>query len=177
MKKALLFLVLIAFSASFAQNTNTETQKIGYVNSEVILAQYPAAIKAKGDLDALVAKWRKQADSMATEYQNAIADYQKQSGTMTPDKQKEWQQQIVGKEQKIQSFQQQKFGQPNGEYFTKQDELMTPVKQKIFDAIENVAKEEGLKFVFDKAGDVVLLYADAGADVTFKVLDKLKRGK
>ena len=43
--------------------------------------------------------------------------------------------------------------------------------------IQEVAKEEGMNFVFDKAGDVLLLYADAQYDITYKVLDKLKRGK
>lgn len=180
MKKVILF--IFAAATLFAQTqqsaqSQTLQLKVGYVDSEIILAQFPEAIKAKSDLEALVSQWRKQADSMATELQNAYADYQKQAQTMTQEKQREAQQKIIEKEQRLQQFREQKFSQPNGEYFVKQDQLMAPVKQKIFKAIEDVAKEEGMHYVLDKAGEVVVLYADPSFDITFKVLDRLKRGK
>ncbi len=175
-KNITLFLVFLLASNFYAQSTISGL-KIGYIDSEIILGQYSEAIKAKSDLDALVAKWKATLDSMATDYQTDIANYQKQSNTMTPEKQREAQQKILEKEQKIQNFRDQKFSQPNGEYFTQQDKIMAPVKKKIFDVIDQIAKEEGMKFVFDKAGDVVLLYADPEFDITYKVLDRLKRGK
>jgi len=84
---------------------------------------------------------------------------------------------VVEKEQRAQQFQQAKFAQPNGEYFVRQEQLMKPVKEKIFKAIDEVSNSEAMQFVFDKAGEVVLLKADAQFDITFKVLDLLKRGK
>jgi outer membrane protein len=95
---------------------------------------------------------------------------------MNPDKLKEAQQNIVNKEQELNQFKQTKFGQ-GGDLYKKQEELFAPVKEKIMKGIQEVAKEEGMNFVFDKAGDVLLLYADAQYDITYKVLDKLKRGK
>ena len=95
---------------------------------------------------------------------------------MTPDKQKEVQQELVKKEQTMQQFRQQKFGQPNGELFIKQEELLKPIKAKILDAIDFVREKEGMSFVFDKTGDVILLFADPQFDITNAVLDKLKRG-
>ncbi|MFA3782582.1 OmpH family outer membrane protein [Melioribacteraceae bacterium 4301-Me] len=176
MKKIIMLFLAFLFVSNFYAQTNSAL-KIGYIDSEIILSQYSEAVKAKSDLDALVAKWRATLDSMATDYQNEIANYQKQSNTMTPEKQREAQQKILEKEQKIQNFRDQKFSQPNGEYFTQQDKIMAPVKKKIFDVINQIAKEEGMQFVFDKAGDVVLLYADPQYDITYKVLDRLKRGK
>lgn len=176
MKRGILLLILFLTASVFAQ-TNPAPFKIGYVDSEVILAQYPEAIKAKSDLDGLVSKWRKEADSLTADLQKLYADYQKQSSTMKPEEQQKSQKIIVEKEQKLQQYREQKFGQPNGEYFARNEQLMAPVKQKIFKAIDDVAKEEGMQFVLDKAGEVVVLYADAQFDITFKVLDRLKRGK
>lgn len=173
MKKSLMLFFLIIASVLFAQNN----QKTGYVDSQIILAQYPPAIKAQSDLDALAAKWQKARDSMVTVLQASYQDYEKQSAMMTPDKQKETQQQLVLKQQEIQRFEQQKFGQPNGELYKKNDELLSPIKQKIIEAIAQVAKDEKMTFVFDKTGDVLLLYAEPEYDITYKVLDKLKRGK
>lgn len=173
MNKYLLIFFTVLFSISaFAQSQ----LKLGYVDSETILNQFPEAIKAQGDLDALTNKWSAQVDSMTLAYQQAIADYQKQQEMMTDEKKLEAQQRIVGMEQQIMDFRRQKFSQGTGEIFREQEKIFSPIKTKIYDAIEKVAKEESMQFVFDKSGDIILLYADAAFDITFKVLDKLKRG-
>lgn len=175
MKKNLLIIAAILFVSStsmFAQG-----EKIGYVDSQIILTQYPQAIKAQGDLDALTNLWSAQLDSMTLEYQQVLSNYQQQANTMAEDQQLAAQQTIVGMEQKIVEFRRQKFSQPDGEIFVKQEEIFAPIKANIYAAIEKVAKEEGMKFIFDKSGDILLLYADSSFDVTFKVLDQLKRGK
>lgn len=172
MKTVQFFIIILVISGSlFAQS-----QKIGWVNSEVILQQYPPAIKAQSDLDALTSKWTKSIDSMTTDLQTAYADAQKQFANMTPDKQREVQQELVKKEQLMQQFRQQKFGQPNGQLFIKQEEFLTPIKAKILEAIESVKTVEKMDFVFDKTGDVILLFADPKYDITNAVLDRLKRG-
>jgi len=175
-KKGILLLTFILTTALFAQ-TNTAQFKVGYVDSEVILAQFPEAIKAKSDLEGLVAVWRKETDSLTQDLQKQYADFQKQANTMKPEEQQKVQKIVLEKDQKLQQYKEQKFAQPNGEYFVRQDQLMAPVKKKIFKAIEDIAKEEGMQFILDKAGEVIVLYADAQYDVTFKVLDRLKRGK
>jgi len=169
--------LLIFFTVLFSISAFAQSQlKLGYVDSETILNQFPEAIKAQGDLDALTNKWSAQVDSMTLAYQQAIADYQKQQEMMTDEKKLEAQQRIVGMEQQIMDFRRQKFSQGTGEIFREQEKIFSPIKTKIYDAIEKVAKEESMQFVFDKSGDIILLYADAAFDITFKVLDKLKRG-
>lgn len=177
MKRTLLLFVIVFAAAITTQAQQPAATKVGYVDSEIILAQFSEAIKAKSDLEGLVAIWRQQTDSMTTDLQTSYADYQKQASTMTPEKQREAQQKVIEKEQKIQQYREQKFAQPNGEYFVRQEQLMAPVKQKVFKAIDEIAKEEGMHYVLDKAGEVIVLYADSQFDVTFKVLDRLKRGK
>jgi len=158
-------------------NAFSQTQlRIGYVDSEVILTQFSEAIKAQGDLDALTNRWSAQLDSMTQVYQQSIADYQKQSETMNEAKKLEAQQKIVKMEQDIMDFRKSKFTQGTGEVYKKQEALFSPVKAKIYAAIQKIAKEENMQFVFDKSGDIILLYADSAFDITFKVLDNLKRG-
>jgi outer membrane protein len=168
----LTFIVLVC-SNLFAQTV----QKTGYVDSQIILAQYAPAIKAQSDLDAIAAKWTAQRDSMLAELRSAYEAYGTQKEMMTVEKQRETEQDLVMKQQNIQNFEQTKFSQPNGELYQKNEELLAPVKARIMDAIAKVAANEGLHFVFDKTGDVVLLYADDQFDITYKVLDKLKTGK
>lgn len=164
--------LLIFGSTVFAQMQ----QKIGYVDSQVMIQTLPEAIKAQGELDNLSKKFSAQADSMTQVLQQEYNQYQKQQNTMNADKQREAQKSLVEKEQALNVFKQQKFGQ-NGDIYKKQEELFAPIKEKIMKGIQAVAKEEGMTFIFDKSGDIILLYADTAFDITYKVLDKLKRGK
>lgn len=173
MRRYLLFILLISTVTIFAQSP----QKIGYVDSQIILTQLPEAIKAQSDLDALTTVWSNQVDSMKLTLQQQYADVQKQLATMTEDQKQIKQKELIDKEQQIYAYQNQKFGQPNGEIYQKQETIFDPVKKKIYAAIEQVAKDEGMHFIFDKSGDILLLYADTSYDITFKVLDSLKRGK
>ena len=173
MRNYIVILFVLISTSLFAQND----LKIGYVDSQIILTQLPEAIKAQSDLDALTKKWSDQLDSMTLSYQQLLADYQKQAGTMNDEQKLSKQQELIAMEQQILGFRNQKFGQPNGEIYLKQEEIFEPVKRKIYAGIEQVAKGEGMQFVFDKSGDIVLLYADSAFDITFKVLDNLKRGK
>ena len=172
MKKYFIFLLLISVMTGFAQTP----QKIGYVDSQIILTQLPEAIKAQSDLDALTNQWSNQLDSMKLALQQQYADVQKQLATMTEEQKQLKQKELIDKEQQIYQFQNQKFGQQNGEIYLKQETIFEPVKKKIYAAIEKVAKDEGMQFIFDKSGDILLLYADEAFDITFKVLDSLKRG-
>lgn len=162
---------------TIALTAQTTGLKVGFVDSQVILNQYPPAIKAQSDLDAMIQDWNKKIDSMTVALQQAYQTYQQQIESMTPEARATREQEIVGQQQKLDQFRQSKYNQQNGELYIKQEEMLGPIKQNVFDAIDKVAKEEGMNFVFDKAGDVVLLYADQEFDITFKVLDKLKRGK
>ncbi len=169
-KYLLLFVILIGGSVMIS----AQTQKIGFVDSQVILAQLPAAVKAQGDLDALTNKWSAHLDTMTADYQQALANYQKQANTMSDQAKLTAQQKLVNQEQEIINYRKEKFAQGTGEIYKKQDQIFGPVKAKIYTAIKEIAKQENMKFVFDKAGDVVLLYADPQYDLTYKVLDRLK---
>ena len=150
--------------------------KIGYVDSEVILTQFSESIKAQGDLEAFTKKLTDQRDSLQLAFQQAYADYQKQGETMASDKKAAAEQKLVNMDNDLRKWNQEKFGQGTGEIYRKQQEIMQPVLTKVKNTIEKVAKSEGLQFVFDKTQDALLIYADPAFDITFKVLDSLKRG-
>jgi len=172
----LIFALMIFAAGTFAQTP--AGIKLGFVDSETILKQLPEAIKAQGDLDAIYQKWTAQLDSMSQTFQEAVANYQKQSATMKESQKKEMEQKLVAQRQMVEEFQRSKFAQGTGEVYQKQEEFLKPVKDKVLKTIETVAKEEGMQFVFDKTEQAaILLYADSAYEITYKVLDKLKRGK
>lgn len=171
--KLTLTLIIFLSVAIYAQQTPV---KVGVVDSEIILAQLPEYKQAQDKLNEIVRKWQSELDSLTMDYQERLDNYRKQEAMMTEEVKLKEQQELMKLEQEIYTYRQRKFGQ-QGDFAMEQERLLTPIKQNIIKAIEKVAKEEKVTLVLDKAGDVVVLYSDPSYDLTFKVLDQLRRGK
>jgi outer membrane protein len=167
--KRYIFLTLLLFipAVSFAQ------LKIGYVDSDTIMKNLPDAQDAQQKLDALIQEWQTELTKLEGDWKKKYDDYEKRKLIMTDQTRSELEQELVKLEQQIGEFREKKFG-TNGELFQKQDELMKPVQNRVFIAIEEVANEEDFDFVFDRSGDVMLLFAKEEHDITARVLEKLK---
>lgn len=166
---------LVAVSTTLL-SAQTGSLKVGFVDSDVIFQQYPEAQVVQKKLDATVKSWRDSIDAMTEEYQTKLDEYQKKQALTTEQYKQQTEQELLGLRQRILDFQNDKFGQ-GGELARQQDKLLGPVKEKIIKAIEEVAKEEGFNFVLDRNDQfLIVLYGDSRYDLTFKVLDRLKRG-
>jgi outer membrane protein len=147
--------------------------KIGYVDSDAIMDKLPDAQDAKQKLDVLVQEWQGELNKIENTWKTKYDDYEKRKLIMTDQSRAELEAELVKLEKQISDYREKKFG-TNGEMFQKQDELMKPVQNKVFSAIKEVAQEEDYDYVFDRSGDILLLYAKDKYDITVKVLNKLK---
>jgi outer membrane protein len=147
--------------------------KIGYVDSDAIMDKLPDAQDAKQRLDVFVQEWQGELNKIENTWKTKYDDYEKRKLIMTDQARAELEAELVKLEKQISEYREKKFG-TNGEMFQKQDELMKPVQNKVFSAIKEVAQEEDYDYVFDRSGDILLLYAKDKYDITVKVLNKLK---
>lgn len=166
-------IILSAFILTVLSTLSYAQLKIGYVDSNTIMDKLPDAQDARQKLDALVKQWQDELNKKEADWKTKYDDYEKRKLIMTDQTRSETETELMNMEKDISDFREKKFG-TNGELFQKQDELMKPVQNKIFTAIQDIAKDEDLDFVFDRSGDVMLLYAKEEYDITNKVLDKLK---
>jgi outer membrane protein len=162
-----LLLLLVFSGLSYGQ------MKIGYVDSDAIMDKLPDAQDAKQKLDVLVQEWQGELNKIENTWKTKYDDYEKRKLIMTDQARAEVEAELVKLEKQISEYREKKFG-TNGEMFQKQDELMKPVQNKVFSAIKEVAQEEDYDYVFDRSGDILLLYAKDKYDITVKVLNKLK---
>lgn len=151
-----------------------QTVKIGHVSSEAILKELPDAQDAQRQLDALVVEWQNELQKMQQEWQRKYDEYDKRKLIMTEQRRADAEKELQELDRRIVEFRNQKFGQ-NGELFNKQNELMKPVQDRVFKAIQDVAVEEGYDYIFDKSGEILMMYANEKHDVTAKVLAKLQQ--
>jgi outer membrane protein len=146
--------------------------KLGYVNSETILKELPEAKDAQQKLESIVKGWQDELEKMSKDLQGKYEDYQKKSAMWTDAAKQAEQKKLIEQEQKVNQYRNDKFGQ-QGELAMQREKMMTPIREKILRTIEVVAKDQQVSFMFDKAGDVLLLYADKSADYTYEVLNRL----
>ncbi|HUN65840.1 MAG TPA: OmpH family outer membrane protein [Bacteroidota bacterium] len=150
--------------------------KIGYVNSAKVLQEFHEAQDAQHKLDAIGSEWQSELDKMDKELQAKYEDYQKKEPLLKEDEKRTQRDDILALQQKEVQFRQQKFGN-TGELAAATDSILRPIKQKVMNVIQKVAKDNGVQFMFDRNDQIlVLLYGDPKFDYTYKVIDILKRG-
>jgi outer membrane protein len=169
MKTRLLFISVLLFVSAdlFSQ------AKIGYVDSKVIIESMQDARDAQANLDNVVQQWKKEMQLIGDSLTIVKEDYEKKKLILTENIRKQKEDEIAMLEKKLSNYKQAKFGE-NGEYFQKQNDLMKPVQDKIFKAIQDVAKEGSYDFVFDRNSEIILLYMNEKYDLTQKVIKKIE---
>ncbi len=168
MKKLFILSILVLTSSiSFAQ------LKIGYIDSDAIMDNLPDVLDARQKLDASIQEWQTELNKLEADWKAKYDDYEKRKLIMTDQTRSETEAALVQLETQIAQYREKKFG-TNGELFLKQDELMKPVQNKIFVALKEIAEEDDYDFVFDRSGDIMILFAKERYDLTAQVLEKLK---
>jgi outer membrane protein len=166
--KKLLFLILVI--TLFAQVSFA--QKFGYVDSEFILSKMPAYTAAQKEVDKLSDNWQKDIETRYKEIDKMYKSYQAEEVLLTEEMKKKRQNEIVDKEREVKDYQKKIFGF-EGQLFKKRQELIKPVQDEVYEAIEKVAKQKQLQIVFDKSGGLVMLYTNPVHDYTEFVLEAL----
>jgi outer membrane protein len=168
-KRMRLALLLLAVSAG----TGWAQQKIGYINSESIMQTLPEAIDAQKSIDATVAQWETELQKMQADWKRKFDDFDKRKLILTDQVRADQEKELRDLDQAITDYRNKKFGQ-NGDLFQKQAEVMKPLQNKLFKILEDVAKEDGYDYIFDRSGQILLMYANEKLDLTAKVLQRMQ---
>src|SRR5688572_1582198 len=103
------------------------------------------------------------------------SDLQAEQVLLTDDMKKERTSAIQKKEAEMKEYQKKVFGF-NGLFFLKKQELIKPIQDRVWDAVDKVCKQNSLAIMFDKSGELVMIYTDPRYDYTDFVLDELGLG-
>jgi len=147
--------------------------KIGYIDSDTIMDNLPDVQDTRQKLDAMIRDWQTELRNLEAEHKKKKDDFDKRNLVMTDQTRTEAENELADLERNISDFRDKKFG-PKGELFQKQDELMKPLQNKIFNVIQEIAVDEDFDYVFDRSGDIIFLYAKPEYDLTAKVLEQLQ---
>jgi len=164
--------LIIGLIVTFCLGSSGFTQKYGFVDTEYILENIPEYKDAQNQLDDLAKLYQSEVEEKFAELDRMFRNFQAESVLMPDDVKQKKEQEIRDKESEIKGFQNKRFG-VNGDLFMKREELVKPIQEKIYNAIEEIATDGNYAFVFDRAGSLSILFGNPRFDLSDDVLDKV----
>ena len=168
MRKLLLLLLL----ASCLLPQQVQAQKYACVNTDYILTNIPDYVSAMSKLAKFTGEWQAELESKQQEVDELREQYQQEAYLLPDNLKQRRQDEIRTKDSELRALQRQRFG-AGGDLDKKRAELMRPVQERLYNAIERVAREKNYAFVFDKASGSTVVYVSEKYDISNQVLEML----
>ena len=165
--KALVLALFMVFGTGFAIS-----QKYAYIDSDYILSNMPEYTEAKEKLDKLADRWTKDIEKRQQVLAMKKDNFAREEVLLPAEERKKREEEIKKLETENMQMQKTRFG-VNGDYFAKRQELIKPIQDRVYDAMQKVASKRNYSFVFDKANQSNLVYADSKYDISNSVLKEL----
>ena len=166
MKKLTLILIL------FFGISNSWAQKFAYVDSQYILENIPEYLQAKKELDNISYDWQEEIETAYQSIEKLYRAYQTDKVLLTEKMRQAREYEIIENEKEVKNLQQQRFGK-DGDLYKKQEELIRPIQNQIYNAIQEFAENGKYGVIFDKSGDMLMLYSSKNLDKSDKIIDLL----
>ena len=145
-------------------------QKFAYVDTDYILAKIPEYNQAQDKLDNYSKGWQEEIEMTMQKIEKMYRTYQSEQILLTEEMKSAREDMIFSEEKKVQDLQIKYFG-PKGMLFSKRQELIKPIQDKIYDAIQQVATNNKYSVIFDSSSDLIMLYSNNNLDKSDKVLE------
>ncbi|MDR9415273.1 MAG: OmpH family outer membrane protein [Gracilimonas sp.] len=172
MKIRTLILTIAALLLVFGQTVSAQNQKIGFYDSDEILNEIPEYEGIEQQLELLSSQWREQIDELEQEISELEEDYAAKEILYTEEIRNQRQQEIAQKKSEKERYIAEKFG-PDGEYFATQRQLLEPIQRQIFTAVRAVAEDQNFDFIFDRSGDMYMVFANNEYNLNADILREL----
>ncbi len=148
-------------------------QRFGIVDSDYIMSQISDYGKAQQQLDQLSRTWESEIESLISEADALQKAFDAEKVLLTEEMKEQRQAEIKAKYEEAKTKQQLYFG-VEGKLYTKRQELIKPIQDKIYNAVQDVARRRNLDVVFDKGSELITLYVSEKVDISDEVIEKLE---
>jgi Skp family chaperone for outer membrane proteins len=173
MKNNVLFLLTLVFMISLSINAQRGV-RIGYIDTEFILESVPEYQEATAQLNEKVDKWKNEIQAKLSVIEQKRKDLSNEKALLTRELINEREEDITFEEREILDYQQKRFG-PNGDLFIQKKQLMQPIQDQIFAAVQDLAGTKKYDFIFDKSSDAVMLYSAKQFDLSEQIIRSITR--
>ncbi len=164
--------ILIASALVIGAFGGVSAQKIAVVDINEVLSSLPEYQNAQTELDKIAAEWRQEISQEFDKIKSMYNKFQAEQVLLSAEDKTKKEEEIIKKETEVREMQKGKFG-PDGALFKKRQEMVSPIQEKVFAAIESYAAERGIDIIFDKGGATGLLFTNPEFDKTSDLKKRL----
>lgn len=147
-------------------------QKYVIIDTRYILDKMPEYAKAQKQLDDIAADWQKDIDAKQVALDKMFKDYDAEQVMLSDELKKKREDQLFIKEKELRDLQRQRFGF-EGDLFKKRQELIKPIQDKVYNAVQKIATTRSYDLVLDKSEGITIIFADPKLDKSEDVLKEL----
>lgn len=148
------------------------SQKYAVIDTRYILDKMPEYKEAQKQLDDIAAGWQKDIDTKQAQLDKMYKDYEAEQVMLTPELKQKREDQLFNMEKDLRDLQRKRFGY-EGDLFKKRQELIKPIQDKVYNAIQKLAVQRSYDFVLDKSEGITIIFADPKLDKSEDVLREL----
>lgn len=163
------FFVFIGFGAKAQKPTS-----IGFVDMEYILQNIPEYQQASTQLDQRVKEWQNEIEQKRKEINDMKTSLQNERALLTPELIEEREEEIAYQQEQATDYEQKRFG-PKGDYIIQKGQLIKPIQDQVFNAVQEIAETRDFDFIFDRNSESGMLFAKNRFDLSDQVLRSINR--
>ena len=170
--KRLILLSICCLAGIFMANA----QKFALIDMEYIMENIPAYQKANDELNLLSQQFQKAIEAKSKEAETLYLAYQKNAGSLSAAQRTQKEEAIISKEKEVAELRKKYFG-PEGEMAQKQEMLISPIQDKVYEAVKQISRNKGYDAVIDRASATSIIFASPRIDISNEVLSILGYSK
>jgi outer membrane protein len=165
MKKLLFLFTVVCLLTAFTSHA----QKYAIIDTKYILEKIPEYKEANKRLEEMADAWQKEIDLMQSDLDKLYRQLDAEKAMLTPELMKKREDEIFNKEKAVRDLQRRRFGF-EGDYFRKKQELVKPIQDKVYNAVQKLATDRLYDFILDKSEGITVIFADPKLDKSDEVL-------
>jgi outer membrane protein len=152
--------------------TAAQAQRYAIVDSKYILEKLDEYKDAQKKLDQVSEDWQKEIDGKQATLDRMYKEYEAEQVMLTDELKKKREDELFNREKELRDLQRKRFGF-EGDLFKKRQELIKPIQDKVYNAIQKIAVQRSYDFILDKSEGITVIFADPKLDKSEDVLREL----
>ena len=163
---------LAIFTLSILLSVFAFAQRYAIVDTKYILDKLPEYKQAQTKLDEFSVQWQKEIDTKQSALDKIYQEYQAEQVMLSAELRKKREDELFVREKEVRDLQRQRFGF-EGDLFRKRQELVKPVQDRVYNAIQKIAAARLYDFILDKSEGITVIFADPKLDKSEDILREL----
>ncbi len=147
----------------------SNAQRYAIIDSKYILEKLPEYKESQGKLDQFSNQWQQEIEKKQADLDRMYKEYDAEQVMLTDVLKKKREDELYNREKEVRDLQKRRFGF-EGDLFKKRQELIKPIQDKVYIAIQKLAIERSYDFILDKSEGITVIFADPKLDRSDEVL-------